>query len=213
MYVFVCVCPYFLLNFIYFSIGEIQSVYSKQTGFIDESRKVLDDVKTELAEIEAVIYQFSEMRKIDPEKYKSAYLSLSLPGILEPLVLLDFLGVRLGEEGLVLSERRWHESLREFCVTADEQEIDGDATVLPKVVVKTFLPLLESLVSSHLDPLSASSSQCFHAMVLEILDYDPTPEELIPLFQSIVSEFITGFNDLCVPLVKLSSKHGKSSYK
>ena len=37
-------------------------------------------------------------------------------GILEPIILLDLLGLRQCEEKLEISERPWHEPLKEFCL-------------------------------------------------------------------------------------------------
>lgn len=57
--------------------------------------------------------------------------------------------------------------------------------VLPKVVVKVFAPFLESVIISMFDPLSASSSQNLHDMLTELLDYDPTQDELSPILQAL----------------------------
>ena len=72
---------------------------------------------------------------------------------------------------------------------ADENDEEsgggGDATVLPKVVVKVLTPLLEAIIISMYDPLSASSSQNIHSTLTELLDYDPTQEELSPILQAL----------------------------
>ena len=41
---------------------------------------------------------------------------ITILGILEPMILLDLVGVRWCEDKMVISERTWHEPLREFCL-------------------------------------------------------------------------------------------------
>ena len=62
------------------SEDELDRIQMMQTQFIDESKRVMDDVKIELADVSNVVDQFRELRKVDNEKYKSAYIPFSLPG-------------------------------------------------------------------------------------------------------------------------------------
>ena len=60
---------------------ELDRIQVKQMEYIDESKQVMNDVKIELVEISNVIDQFRLLRRIDVEKYKSAYIAFSLPGM------------------------------------------------------------------------------------------------------------------------------------
>ena len=70
-------------------------------------------------------------------------------------------------------------------IQAEESDQDNDAIVLPKVVVKACLPLLEEIIVSMFDPLSASSSQSIYGMFTGLLDYDPSQEELSSILQAL----------------------------
>ena len=59
---------------------ELDNIHDKQTQCIDESKRLMDDVKLELTDVSNIMNQFREIRRIDYEKYKSAYVALSLPG-------------------------------------------------------------------------------------------------------------------------------------
>jgi hypothetical protein len=102
-----------------------------------------------------ILRKMSEFRSKLPKFYKASFISLSLPGIVEPLVLLDFIPLRLfdtdnshhahgnqenknanADNGggssnsssiISLADRDWHSSFVDFCTAAeDPDKMDTD---------------------------------------------------------------------------------------
>eukprot|EP01034_Spumella_vulgaris_P023954 gene23954-30238_t len=209
----------------------------------------MEDVAGEVYSMREIVTKLTAFREAYPDKYRSAFISLSLPDVLEPLLLFDVLGCsstvfalsgansasieshsdEMGsapsvssQSGLfAISEREWHESLREFSASSgDGGDVDsseqadatveslvqeGDSNLLPKLVVSAVLPWLVQCVQTVLDPLdTAACVQCAD-LVGQVLDYDPGAGPLTAMLEAVVDVFTAEIAVTCVPVVKTGS--------
>lgn len=187
------------------NVEEETEYASKITAISMRASKLLDDVKLDLRSVGIVVENFKEMKRADPEKYKNGYFGISLPGILEPLVLLDALSACTLKDEYILSTRDWHEPLRQYSVEAEEASDTGDeAVLLPKLVTKIFLPFAENFLSSHFDPFSSTSSKYALSLIEQILEYDPSTEELATVIQALSHECNIAQESICIPFLTVS---------
>jgi len=167
--------------------------------------RMLDDVRSDLRSVVNVIQHFQEMKLSDPEKYKLCYFGMSLLTILEPLLTLDTLTLRPLHDELNLSSRTWHEPLQQYSIDAEEaKNSEDDAVLLPKLVLKIFLPIAETIISSHFDLFSSVSSKLLLSLIEQIIEYDPSTEELSVLLQALSHECSIAQDDICIPLLTVS---------
>ena len=134
-------------------------------------QSVMSDVEASVYDMNEVIKQLSSFRDTYPDRYKAAFISPSVPEVLEPLVLYDILPATdsllsvssssssssssnsnnsddssSSSSEFVVSDRSWHEPLREFSALSvgDEEAAkyrttltnlvnEGDTNLLPKV--------------------------------------------------------------------------------
>ena len=65
-----------------------------------EAGSVLEDVEDDFSTLAGVCRHFLEWRRIDPQAYREAFVSLSLPKALAPLVRLQMLAWNPLAEGV-----------------------------------------------------------------------------------------------------------------
>ena len=65
-----------------------------------DAESVFEDVEEDFSTLSGVCRHFLEWRRIDPQAYRDAFVSLSLPKALTPLVRLQMLGWNPLAEGV-----------------------------------------------------------------------------------------------------------------
>lgn len=134
-------------------------------------------------------------------RYKAAYISISLPAAIAPLVMLDALTLPWVEEQLDISQRPWYAPLMEYSTDdAAGNDAEGDGSLLPKVVLTYLLPWLRSGIEHLYQPMSASHTCNVASLLEKILDLDPTPSQLAPLLTTILEAFRLTISDTCLPV-------------
>jgi len=113
------------------------------------SQVVLDDVRPEIGSVGEILRQLQTFRETLPDRYRAAFISLSLPALLEPLVLLDMLAEQV-QPSQVLVERQWYKDVAAFSV-------DVDAELLSLLNGRVVLPWAVEVIQASLDPLLSSS--------------------------------------------------------
>jgi hypothetical protein len=79
---------------------------------------------------------------------------------------------------------------------------EGDANLLPKLVVSSVLPWLIRCVQTQLDPLDTFSCRQCADLIGQVLDYDPGAVPLGALLEAVVGAFEAELAVTCVPVVK-----------
>ena len=69
---------------------------------LEAAESVLEDVEDDFSTLSGVCRHFIEWRRIDPQAYRDAFVSLSLPKALAPLVRLKMLAWNPLAEGVSL---------------------------------------------------------------------------------------------------------------
>ena len=127
---------------------------------------VMEDVRPEVGSLQEVLGRLAEFRSAQRERYKAAYMALSLPPIVAPFVLMDMLEdpplapAGSGVPVTALRERAWFRAVRGYSQVAGAAAecgeasavVDEDSSLLAKVLALGPLPLLVQM-SAGLDPL------------------------------------------------------------
>jgi len=108
-----------------------------------------------------------------------------------------------------ISGREWHEPLRAFSASAESDpsaNIENiDAVLLPKAVTSIVLPWLACLTTRLMDPYSPLHCQAAKSLLLQLLDYDPSPQEFSSiLLTPLMHTFHQHFQSVCIPLIKFN---------
>lgn len=69
-----------------FTINSFGLVFSEQ--ILSDGEEVFDDVIDEFRDLDLILKHFEEWKRFDLDSYKEAYVNLSLPKIVSPLVRL-----------------------------------------------------------------------------------------------------------------------------
>lgn len=133
-----------------------------------------DDVAEDFIDFTLVIDRFRRWRQLGPSTYINAYVALSLPKLLSPLVRIDLVDWNPLECAIeptsYLESRKWFVELVGYARDLDHD----DLLIIPHLVEKTVLTRLISLAESVYDPFSASQTRNFAAFVLKFCDELPT---------------------------------------
>lgn len=168
---------------------------------------LMSDAKSDLLDPQVVLGRLAAFRSRDKDRYKSAYISVSLPAALSPLVLLDTLPLPWVEEQLDLSQRPWYSPLLDYSTDeAAGDEVDGDASLLPKVVLTYVLPWLQTVIANIYQPTSASHTTHVLSLLEKIVELDPTPGQLSPLLTAVLDAFKQTVVDICLPVPRGKSE-------
>lgn len=135
-------------------------------------RMVFEDVEHDVSSIPTILARLAEFRRASREKYDSAYIALSLPPVLVPLVQWDLImNPIIGHcwsraEGEALGQREWFVAIDNYSregmesaaahnnsSVATSAVADDDASLLSRIITLAVIPLLVKTVQG-LDPLN-----------------------------------------------------------
>jgi hypothetical protein len=123
-----------------------------------ERAAVMSDVREDCRCVSELLSRLAAFRQARPRQYEDAFIALSLPPLLAPLVRLDLLSLPLAPLSSAptptpapgaapLESRGWFSSLRAF-----------DPLLLTQVLSSTVVPLLAQAVRAGLDPVNAAQA-------------------------------------------------------
>lgn len=142
------------------SSEEEEELQKKKAELVSRSQGVFADVQEEFWDVRKVLSRFEEWRGLFSDSYHSAYISLCLPKLLNPLIRLQLLGwsplLSVGED---FEAFPWYPAVETFCHGHGYEERDNpDKKTLPAIIEKTVLPKMQGYVELVWDPLSRRQS-------------------------------------------------------
>ncbi|XP_045579226.1 intron Large complex component GCFC2 isoform X1 [Salmo salar] len=139
---------------------------------LSRSQDVFCDVQEDFWEVKKVLSRFNEWRVAFSESYHSAYISLCLPKLLNPLIRHQLLGWNpLQAAGEDFEALPWFSAVETFCHGLGYQEAEHtDRKTLPAIIEKTLLPKIQGFVELVWDPLSSRQSLCLSELCHRLQD-------------------------------------------
>ncbi|XP_072236453.1 intron Large complex component GCFC2 isoform X2 [Leuresthes tenuis] len=134
------------------SIADIQS----------RSRAVFSDVQDEFCDVKKILSRFEEWRGSYSESYHSAYISLCLPKLLNPIIRHQLLSWNpLKDVGGDFENLPWFTAVETFCHGHGHVELEHtDRQTLSNIIEKTVLSKITAFVELVWDPMSHQQSAC-----------------------------------------------------
>ncbi|KAI3377791.1 hypothetical protein L3Q82_008929 [Scortum barcoo] len=126
------------------------------------SQAVFSDVQDEFCSVKKILSRFEEWRGSYPDSYHSAYISLCLPKLLNPIIRLQLLAWNpLKDDSGDFEHLPWFTAVETFCHGHGHEELEHtDRQTLSNIIEKTVLPKITAHVELVWDPVSRRQSVC-----------------------------------------------------
>uniref|UniRef100_A0A3B4T7C0 GC-rich sequence DNA-binding factor 2 n=1 Tax=Seriola dumerili TaxID=41447 RepID=A0A3B4T7C0_SERDU len=137
------------------------------SGMDIESNRILlqtvfSDVQDDFCNVKKILSRFEEWRKSYSDSYHSAYISLCLPKLLNPIIRHQLLAWNpLKDASGDFENLPWFTAVETFCHGHGHEELEHtDRRTLSNVIEKTVLPKITAFVELVWDPMSHQQSVC-----------------------------------------------------
>ncbi|XP_034043732.1 GC-rich sequence DNA-binding factor 2 [Thalassophryne amazonica] len=144
------------------SAEEEEQLHKKMADILLKSQVVFSDVQDEFSIIKNILSHFEEWRASYSDTYHSAYISLCLPKLLNPIIRLQLLAWNpLKDAGGDFEDLPWFSEVETFCHGHGYEELERtDRQILSNVIEKTVLPKITAFVDLVWDPMSLRQTVC-----------------------------------------------------
>ncbi|XP_077376040.1 intron Large complex component GCFC2 [Festucalex cinctus] len=140
-----------------------QEHLEKQTAAIlQKSQEVFSDVHDDFHDVKRILSRFEEWRSFYSDTYHSAYISLSLPKLLKPIIRYQLLGWNpVKDASMDFEKLPWFTAVETFCHGHGHEELEHlDREMLSDVIERTVIPKITAFVDLVWDPMSLRQSVC-----------------------------------------------------
>ncbi|XP_034385311.1 GC-rich sequence DNA-binding factor 2 [Cyclopterus lumpus] len=126
------------------------------------AQAVFSDVQNEFSDVKKILSRFEEWRGCYSDSYHSAYISLCLPKLLNPIIRHHLLAWSpLKNDCGDFENHPWFTAVETFCHGHGHEELEHtDRQTLSNVIEKTVLPKITAYVELVWDPMSRHQSVC-----------------------------------------------------
>ncbi|KAM3876953.1 intron Large complex component GCFC2 [Diretmus argenteus] len=144
------------------SAEEEEQLQRKTADILSRSQAVFSDVQEEFCNVKKILSRFEEWRGSYSDSYHSAYISLCLPKLLNPIIRHQLLVWNPLKDSIEDVEALpWYRAVETFCHGHGYEELEHtDRQTLPNVIEKTLLSKMTAYVELVWDPLSFRQSVC-----------------------------------------------------
>ncbi|KAF3686286.1 GC-rich sequence DNA-binding factor 2 GC-rich sequence DNA-binding factor Transcription factor 9 [Channa argus] len=144
------------------SAEEEEQVQKKMADILSRSQAVFSDVQHDFCDVKKILSRFEEWRASYSDSYHSAYISLCLPKLLNPIIRHQLLAWNpLKDASGDFENLPWFTALETFCHGHGHEELDHtDRQTLSNVIEKTVLSKITTYVELLWDPISRCQSVC-----------------------------------------------------
>ncbi|KAM9860857.1 intron Large complex component GCFC2 isoform 2-T2 [Aulostomus maculatus] len=142
------------------SVEEQEDLQKQKADILLRSQAVFSDVQDEFCDVKKILFRFEEWRRFYSESYHSAYISLCLPKLLNPIIRHQLLTWNpLRDASSDFENLPWFTAVETFCHGHGHQELDYiDRQMLANVIERTVLPKITAFVELVWDPMSLHES-------------------------------------------------------
>ncbi|PRP78584.1 increased level of polyploidy1-1D [Planoprotostelium fungivorum] len=152
---------------------------------MDRADQLFEDVDEEFHSIERIKQRFQLWKHLYPSSYRDAYVSLSLPSLLAPLVRLQCIKWDPLKEQF--EDLDWFTQLLDYGAqdnTIDPE--DEDNNLIPTLVMNIVAPNISNYISALYNPISQSETKSVIGMIQHIADFlQPDSNVITELLKSI----------------------------
>ncbi|XP_022598427.1 GC-rich sequence DNA-binding factor 2-like isoform X1 [Seriola dumerili] len=144
------------------SAEEEEQLQKKMADILLRSQTVFSDVQDDFCNVKKILSRFEEWRKSYSDSYHSAYISLCLPKLLNPIIRHQLLAWNpLKDASGDFENLPWFTAVETFCHGHGHEELEHtDRRTLSNVIEKTVLPKITAFVELVWDPMSHQQSVC-----------------------------------------------------
>ncbi|XP_029980284.1 intron Large complex component GCFC2 isoform X2 [Sphaeramia orbicularis] len=144
------------------SAEEEEQLQKKTADILSRSQAVFSDVQDDFCDVKKILLRFKEWRQSYSDSYHSAYISLCLPKLLNPIIRHQLLAWNpLKDVNGDFENLPWFTAVENFCHGHDHEELEQtDRQTLSNIIERTLLPKLTAFVELVWDPMSLSQSVC-----------------------------------------------------
>ncbi|XP_070685683.1 intron Large complex component GCFC2 [Pempheris klunzingeri] len=144
------------------SAEEEEQLQKMTADILLRSQAVFSDVQDEFFDVKKILSRFEEWRGSYSDSYHSAYISLCLPKLLNPIIRHQLLAWNpLKDDSGEFENLPWFTAVETFCHGHGHEELEHtDRQTLSNVIEKTVLPKITAYVELVWDPLSRRQSVC-----------------------------------------------------
>nr|XP_046239831.1 GC-rich sequence DNA-binding factor 2 [Scatophagus argus] len=142
------------------SAEDKEQLQRKKDDILLRSQAVFSDVQDEFCDVKKILFRFVEWRGSYADSYHSAYISLCLPKLLNPIIRHQLLAWNpLKDASGDFENLPWFTAVETFCHGHGHEELERtDRQTLSAVIEKTVLPKITAYVELVWDPLSSHQS-------------------------------------------------------
>ncbi|XP_034742423.1 GC-rich sequence DNA-binding factor 2 isoform X2 [Etheostoma cragini] len=144
------------------SAEEEEQVQKKIADILLRSQTVFSDVQDDFSDVKKILSHFEEWRGSYSDSYHSAYISLCLPKLLNPIIRHQLLAWNPLKDNIGDFENLpWFTAVETFCHGHGHEELEHtDRQTLSNIIEKTVLPKIQAYVELVWDPMSRHQSVC-----------------------------------------------------
>ncbi|XP_026148802.1 intron Large complex component GCFC2 isoform X2 [Mastacembelus armatus] len=141
---------------------EENQMQKKKADILIRSQAVFSDVHDDFCNVKRILSHFEEWRRSYSDSYHSAYISLCLPKLLNPIIRHQLLAwIPLKDSYGDIENLPWFTGLETFCHGHGHEELEEtDRETFSNVIERTVLPKITAYVELVWDPLSCHQSVC-----------------------------------------------------
>ncbi|GJR41643.1 transcriptional repressor ILP1 [Tanacetum coccineum] len=184
------------------SDSESTAYESNRDQLLQIAGQIFSDADEDFSQLSSVKEKFGIWKKDYSSSYRDAYMSLSIPAIFSPYVRLELLKWDPLHQDSDFDEMQWHELLFSYGMPEDGSEMnpdDADANIIPDLVEKVAIPILQHEISHCWDMLSTKETKYAVAAATLVLGYPLSSKainELLVVLRDRLSDAVT---NLMVP--------------
>uniref|UniRef100_A0A3Q2YPK3 GC-rich sequence DNA-binding factor 2 n=1 Tax=Hippocampus comes TaxID=109280 RepID=A0A3Q2YPK3_HIPCM len=127
-----------------------------------KSQEIFSDVHDDFHDVKRILSRFEEWRSFYSDSYHTAYISLCLPKLLNPIIRQQLLGWNpLKDANVDFEKLPWFTAVETFCHGYGHEELENiDREMLSNVIERTVIPKITAFVELVWDPMSLRQSAC-----------------------------------------------------
>lgn len=164
------------------SDSESNAYKSNRKLLLQTADEAFSDAAEEYSQLSLVKEKFERWKRDYALSYRDAYMSLSVPSIFSPYVRLELLKWDPLHENSDFSDMKWHSLLFSYGSLEDGSDYsadDADADLVPGLVEKVALPILQHEISQCWDVLSTRETKNAVSAISLVIDYIPASSEAL----------------------------------
>uniref|UniRef100_A0A8D3E9Y8 GCF C-terminal domain-containing protein n=1 Tax=Scophthalmus maximus TaxID=52904 RepID=A0A8D3E9Y8_SCOMX len=144
------------------SAEEEEQLQKKMADIMLRSQALFSDVQDDFCDVKKILSRFEEWRGSFSETYHSAYISLCLPKLLNPIIRHQILTWNpLKDASGDFENLPWFTAVETFCHGHGHEELEHtDRQTLSNTIEKTVLPKITAFVELVWDPMSRQQTVC-----------------------------------------------------